>query len=150
MGIELSNGSLFITEIDGDPIKLGDSVDVSMEYAEEAVPILCKLNNSAELSFEVSNMDLSFLENAYTIPTSDKFTMQYNVNIMRQRRWNKKARVNKKWLKRYGMKPDTVKMLADATVLNDNVSDWSFELDCSNPRYILRSDQQRKGLKIVW
>jgi hypothetical protein len=150
MGIKLSSGSLFITEIDGDLIKLGDSVDVSMEYAEEAVPILCELNNSASFSYEVSNMDLSFLENAYTIPTSDKFTVQYNVNIMRQRRWHKKTRINKKWLKRYGMKPDTVKMLADATVLNDNASDWSFELDCSNPRYILRSDQQRKGLKIVW
>ena len=150
MGIELCSGSLFITEIDSDPIKLGDSVDVSMEYAEEAIPILCELNNNASFSCEVSNMDLSFLENIYAIPTSSKFTMQYNINIMRQRRWHKKARVNKKWLKRYGMKPDTIKMLADATVLNDNASDWSFELDCSNPRHILRSDQQRKGLKIIW
>ena len=153
MSIEFNSGSLYIMDCDGEPVKLGDSLDIYMEYeisAKEAESISYQVNQSASFSYELSSIDLSLLEHLSPTTPSDKFMLQYNIIIMCQKRWHKKARVNKKWLKRYGMKPDTVKVLAHATALDCDTSDWSFELDCSDHKYILRSDQQRKGLKMTW
>ena len=149
MGIELNSGSLYIAYADDNPIKLGESADMSMEYAEEAISILNGLNKSASFTCEASSIDLDLLNDMSPLMPPDKFTLQYYINIMIQKRWHKKARVNKKWLKRYGMKPDTVKVIMDAAPL-DHMSDGSFEFESKNHRYILRSYQQRKGLKIVW
>lgn len=153
MGIEFKSGSLYITNFDSDPIKMCGDLDVSMEYelsAKETELISYKANQSASFSYDISSINLSLFEHVSTIAPHDKFTLQYRINIMRQKRWHKKARVNKKWLKRYGMTPDTVNVLADANTLSYDTLDRNFELDCSNHRYILRSDQQRKGLKIRW
>ena len=117
MGIEFNGGSFYMTYMDDDPIELGECADMSMEYAEETISILNGLNKSASFTCEVSNMDLSLLESAVTISPSDKFAMLYYLDIMRQKRWHKKARINKKWLKRYGMKSDTIKVMMDATPL---------------------------------
>lgn len=152
MGIEFNSGSLYIVNSDNKPIELGGNLDVSMEYelsASEITPISYKATQSVELSCEMSSIDFELLHNTFTLAPSGKFALQYYINIMVQKRWHKKARVNKKWLKRYGMKPDTVKSLADATALS-YMPDGSFEFESTNHRYILRSDQQRKGLKIVW
>lgn len=159
MGIEFNSGSLYIERIDKTSVLLGDDVLWTMEpemIAEEVNPILYKPSQSASFSYEITNADLNLLENMYRpLAHSDKFTLQYYINVMVQKRWHKKARVNKKWLKRYGMKPDTVKVLADATMLDVAALDYdpinsSFEFESGNHRYILRSDQQRRGLKIVW
>lgn len=154
MGIELSSGAVYITSPYHDPIELGNNLDVSIEYEisdKEVETISYKAYQSAEFSYELANIDLEFFNNISTFKPSDKFTLQYNTTVMRQKRWHKKARVNKKWFKRYGMVPDTVKVMTDATTLDYNCcQDYSFELDCSNHKYILRSDQQRRGLKIVW
>lgn len=123
-----------------------------MEYdlsASEVAPISYNVTQSAEISCESAYIYLDLLNNISPLMPSDKFTLQYYINIMIQKRWHKKARVNKKWIRRYGMKPDTVKVLAEATTL-DYMPDGSFEFESANHRYILRSDQQRKGLKIVW
>ena len=154
MGIELNGGSLYINAMHDEAVKLSDNLNISMEYelsAAEVPPISYKATQSAEFSCELSYIDLDILNDISPLMPFNKFTLQYYINIMTQRRWHKKARINKKWLKRYGMKPDTVKAMADAAILDyDYSTDCSFELDCSNHRYILRSDQQRKGLKIAW
>lgn len=153
MGIEFNSGSLYITSLSDEPIKIGSNLDVSMEYEisdKETETISYKANQSASFSYGMSNMDLSLLESLSSIASSGKFTLQYNIFVMSQKRWHKKARVNKKWLKRYGMKSDTVKVMADATTLNCDLPDWSFELESDHHRYIFRSDQQRRGLKIIW
>jgi hypothetical protein len=153
MGIEFNSGSLYISSLDSDPIEICGDLDVSMEYelsAKETELISYKINQSASFSYDISSIDLSLFEHVSTIAPHDKFTLQYYIDIMRQSRWHKKARVNKKWLKRYGIKPDRVKVLADATALDYNAPDGSFELESEKHRYVLRSDQQRRGLKIVW
>ena len=153
MGIEFNSGSLYITSLDNDPIEICGDLDVSMEYelsAKETEVISYKANQSASFSCDISSIDLSLFEHISNIAPRYKFTLQYYIDIMRQSRWHKKARINKKWLKRYGIKPDRVKVLADATALDYNVPDGSFELESENHRYVLRSDQQRRGLKIVW
>lgn len=154
MSISFGKGSLYLTNFDGKTIPLGENMSFTMDSeisASEVAPVLYNANQSAEFSYEMSSVDLELLNNMYMFPTpSNMFTLQYNVNVLVQKRWHKKARVNKKWLKRYGMKDDIVMVLADGTATIYDKIDDSFEFESSNHRYVLRSDQQRRGLNIVW
>ena len=78
------------------------------------------------------------------------FTMQYYVPIMVQARWHKKRRICKKWLKRYGMKPDKVLVTMDASAIEYDASDNTVEFNTKQWTYIWRPDQLRRGLKIEW
>lgn len=82
--------------------------------------------------------------------------------IMIQARWHKKKRINKKWLKRYGLKPDTVKFEMDVDQLEYHPGEITgadstgiiatydhFDFQTKNIKYIFRNDQLRKGMKIV-
>ena len=154
MSISFEKGSFYLTSFDGKSVPLADNISFTMDSgisASEVVPILYNANQSAEISCEIGSMDLEFLNNMCMFPTpSSMFTLQYSRDILIQKRWHKKARINKKWLKRYGMKHDTVMVLADGVSTTWDKSDGSFEFESSNHRYILRSDQQRRGVKIVW
>ena len=85
----------------------------------------------------------------------------FEVPIMIQARWHKKKRINNKWLKRYGMKPDTIKATMNIRELTYNLGhivdkdeigirstfdSWNFETDMAI--YTYRPDQMRKNLKI--
>lgn len=154
MSISFGKGTFYLTSFDGQSVPLADNISFTMDSeisASEVAPVLYNANQSAELSCEISSMNFEFLNNMCMFPTPYSiFTLQYHVNVLVQKRWHKKARVNKKWLKRYGMKPDTVMVLADGTATTYDKIDDSFEFESENHRYVLRSDQQRRGLKIVW
>lgn len=80
----------------------------------------------------------------------------YNVPIMIQARWHKKNRINKKWLKRYGMKKDNIQVECDVESISQNTNDdpyymtehVEFGMTFNNMRYNLRPDQLRRNLKI--
>lgn len=151
MGFELNKGTLFI--IDGDKTtKLEDGIPYMEEIelnAEEDSSHLYHLNNIQSCSFEVCGVDLANLNDLCGMPPSNgKFTMEYSIPIMIQARWHKKTRIRKKWLKRFGMKPDTVKMRANATAGEYYTDDGSFDFETDIPEYIWRPDQKRKDLKI--
>lgn len=169
MGFDINGGFLYMKNINGDIVPLGENVSGVAEVemnAEEVAPISYNLYNSASLSFEMQLPDLDLLNNlcGNPVPTGN-FTMEYKRPIMIQARWHKKARVRKKWLKRFGMKPDTVKVCVDANaleyhpghILDEQYDDNgicatfnSFEFEANKQEYVLRPDQQRKGLKIEW
>ena len=82
---------------------------------------------------------------------------------MIQARWHKNPRIRKKWLKRFGMKPDTVKVKVDAKVVeyypkrtfngqyyDEDILTTSVNFNCETDtlEYIWRPDQKRRGLKI--
>lgn len=151
MGFELSTGTFFI--IDGDKTtKLGDGIPFIEEIelsTSENLSCLYHLNDTPACSFEVCGVDLANLNDFCNIPPSNgKFTMEYLIPIMTQARWHKKPRIRKKWLKRFGMKPDTVKMRANATAGEYCGDDGSFEVETDIPEYIWRPDQLRRDLKI--
>lgn len=168
MGYELSKGTLFAT-IGDETMTLGDGIPFTEEIelsAKEHLSHLYHLNNTSSLSFEMKSSDLDLLNNlcGNPVPTGN-FTMEYKLPIMIQARWHKKARIRKKWLKRFGMKPDTVKVCANAHMLEyhpghilDEYSDdngiWAtfdnLEFEVDKQEYIWRPDQLRKGLKIEW
>lgn len=91
---------------------------------------------------------------SYVTDLSDKpLYLEYNIPVMVQARWHKKPRINKKWLKRYGMKKDSV-------LVKCNVIGMHSDYECENPyeiehhftigsmEYEFRPDQLRRNLKL--
>lgn len=153
--IEFSGGTLFMQKINEDPVLLEDNVVGTAEYelsANEEAPMYIHTNSNKEFTFETTCLDMSLFEKLFYNPDqSSNFTLEFDHPIMIQARWHKKRRVCKKWLKRYGMKPDVIKVKMKATVIeyDANNKDFSFETD-GKREYVLRLDQKRRGLKIEW
>lgn len=151
--IKFGSGSLYIKELDKETL-IADQLSGITEFefsAKEDQSIHFDLHSHREASFscEVNYMDLEWLNMYSETPVYNKpFSFEYKANIMIQVRWHKNARIRKKWLKRYGMKPDTVKVVCEARALELDTIDSSFELDAENFRYVFRPDQKRRGLKI--
>lgn len=151
MGFELSDGTLYTVDSNGRQSMLGDvlceNVEVDTCNPNETPNIHYHLANAANASLEVSAIDLDCLVYKPFEPSKD-FWFEYDVEISIQARWHKKKRINKKWLKRYGMKPDTVKMRARARALNYEYLAGEFEFEADTFEYIWRPDQKKKYLKI--
>ena len=131
--------------------------------AESNFPVIQSLitNHTAEFSC-ICGVDLFLMRDKAYLSNKPQ-TIMYEVPIMIQARWHKRNRINKKWVKRYGMKPDAIKVEMNIRALEcipehiDNESrcktslsciynSWNFETDM--PIYKYRPDQMRKNLKI--
>lgn len=151
MGFELEEGDIFLT-IDGEttPFAKGIPFTEEVEMSASENPIrLYHFNDTPSVSFEVSGVNLALL-NDYcntTLPNG-KFTIEAYRNIMINARWHKNPRIRKKWLKRFGMKLDTVKIRMDAKTGEYHIHDGSFDFETDKYEYVWRPDQMRKGLKI--
>lgn len=93
----------------------------------------------------------------YTTDFSDRpFYIEYKTPIMIQARWHKKPRINKKWLKRYGMKKDCISVKCDVESFtpNTNYDDEylhehaEYGMVLTNMQYKFRPDQLRRNLKM--
>lgn len=121
------------TEIE--PSSLGDEV--------------LSFNNSA--SFQ-GTIDYDSALYSLTVCNNKPLYVEYYIPILIQARWHKKHRINKKWLKRYGMKKDKLWVKCDIdSVAPQNPKDpnnpvINFEL--SNMQYKFRPDHLRRNLKI--
>ena len=153
MGFELSNGMLYMTKLDGRQSELGEifsgDIEVDTISPNEMPEIIYNFQKVASASFS-GEMTLTGLDCLGYKPfeLTEKFSIEHNVGILVQARWHKKRRINKKWLKRYGMKSDTVKMKAKARTLSYNTETGECEFEIDKLEYIWRPDQQRKNLKI--
>lgn len=151
MNYGLNSGDLFITT--GDETTLfanGISFTEEVEMnASENPTHMYHFDNAPSVNYEVSGANLALLDDyCNTIMPNGKFTIEADINIMIQARWHKKKRVNKKWLKRYGMKPDTVRMKANAAAGEYHTDDGSLDFKSDAIEYLWRPDQKRKNLKI--
>ena len=155
MSIKFSgNGSFFLTTNDNKSMLFdgGISYIEEIEISDNEIPpvtLSLKQNRSASFTCENSCWNVELLDKYFNISTPKEFDLEYNRNIMIQTRWHKKKRVNKKWLKRYGMKPDTIKVIHKASELT-YLPDGEIEFDVNRSEYTLRPDQKRKYLKIEW
>ena len=153
MRSELNNGTLYIMEPNGKQLELGNIsngiAEIDTLSPDEKPDIVYNFKNTGSASFscEMTFADLSCL---YCKPfePAEKFSIEHSVGILVQARWHKKKRINKKWLKRYGMKPDTVKMKAKARTLSYNTETGDCEFEIDKLEYIWRPDQKRRNLKI--
>ena len=151
MNIESNKGDIFIT-MDGETTLFASGIPFTEEAeisALENPTHLYRFNDTPRVSLEVSGMNLALLDDyCNTTMPNGKFTIEADINIMIQTRWHKKKRINKKWLKRFGMRQDTVKMIANATAGEYHTTDGSFDFEIDTMEYSWRSDQKRKNLKI--
>ncbi len=151
MGLEFNGGTLYMTTFDGDQVELSNNlnglIEVDTLSADETPNISYNLIKDFSASFEMSVLDLSCLYTS-TFKQSEVFNIEHDVSILTQARWHKKRRINKKWLKRYGMKQDTVKIKAVARTMSHMSETGEFNIDVDKLEYIWRPDQLRKNLKI--
>lgn len=112
------------------------------------------LSFTHEAAFECDLINsLSFLDNYTTDYYNKPFDIEYYLPIMIQTRWHKKHRINKKWLKRYGMKKDSVLVKAKVPRVSfDAERENEYEIECKmdieDMQYKLRPDQLRRNLRI--
>lgn len=153
MGFELGNGTLYMTEPDGRQSELGEifsgDIEVDTLSPNEIPEIIYNFQKAATASFS-GEMTLTGLNCLGYKPfeLTEKFSIEHNVGILTQARCHKKKRINKKWLKRYGMKSDTVKVKAKARTISYNIDTGDCEFEVDKLEYIWRPDQKRKNLKI--
>lgn len=113
-----------------------------------------KLSFNHEASFECESIDCSsFLDRTNDGYYNKPVDIEYYTPIMIQSRWHKKYRINKKWLKRYGMKKDSVLVKAKASKITfDTERENEYEIECNmnieDMQYELRPDQLRRNLRI--
>lgn len=152
MGFELGNGMLYMMGPDGKQSEFGEifsgDIEVDTLSPNEMPDIIYNFQKAATTSFS-GEMTLTGLEYLGCKPfePTEKFSIEHNVGILVQAKWHKKKRINKKWLKRYGMKSDTVKIRAKARTLSYNTETGDCEFEVDKLEYIWRPDQLRRGLK---
>ena len=150
MEMEFSKGDIFIT-MGNETVPFCSGVPFTEEIelsAAENPTRLYRFNDTLSCSLEVNNVDLSKLNDTFGLMPNKNFIMEADVKIMVQSRWHKKLRIRKKWLKRFGMKQDTIKLKTNATVCEYNTDDGSFEFETDKLEYVWRPCHMRRGLKI--
>ena len=154
MSLDYNGGSFFIGSNDGQWIPIGDGVSRVLEYCsditEEVDQFLFNKTKDCSFTCELNECDLSMLDWPDGYNVSQSFVLEYEKSIMIQSRWHKKARVRKKWLHRYGMKLDTVKVKSDATNLGYDPNDGRMSFEMEYIYYLWKPHQKRKGLKILY
>lgn len=138
-------------------IEFGDINNVTIESEIEPSSLSKEvLSFNHEASFEGELTDCSSLLHCVTDLNSKPLYIECYIPIMIQARWHKKYRINKKWLKRYGMKKDKVRVRYDIDSISpDNSYDHydlsepkEFNFELSNMQYKFRPDQLRRNLKV--
>ena len=156
MNFELGTG--FLTMIDrdtGESFDLGEVAPLEMEVEEwsdkeEPSRTIKGFANSATFTCESPTIvNQEFFDKLLTPSTSSAFTMEWDTPILVQARWHKRARIRKKWLKRYGFVEDFVKTVAKANCGDYNTETGETNIDVDSIQYIWRPDQKRRGLKII-
>ena len=152
MNIEFNGVSCFRLDKYGQYTHLGDCFSNDMEYLpeidESAKQALLGTNKDSSFSCTLNACDLELLEKTCKFDHPEKFTIEFDEHIMIQARWHKKVKVRKKWLKRYGMKPDTVHVKTDAACLSEH--DGCLEFETKSLQYIWKPHQERRNIKIEW
>lgn len=154
--IELKSGSFAMLRND-EPFCEFNNVNGFIESEVEPCSIgqeSIKFNHEATFEAELENSSPLM---TYTTDLSGRpFYIEYKTPIMVQARWHKKPRINKKWLKRYGMKKDYISVKCDVESFTPNTNyDNGYLTDhveygmvLNNMQYKFRPDQLRKNLKM--
>lgn len=149
--IELKSGSICMLS-GTEPICKFNNVNGFVESDIEPYSMSKEITKfDHEATFSAETMECSPLM-AYTTDLNPIY-VEYSVPIMVQSRWHKKPRINKKWLKRYGMKKDSIlaKARMDSITFDterENQYELGYTMTLDKLHYEFRSDQLRKNLKM--
>lgn len=154
--IELNSGNVYLLK-GSEPICEFNNVNGFIESEIEPYSLgqeTIKFNHEA--TFDAELTEYSPLMSYTTNLNGRPFYVEYKTPIMVQARWHKKPRINKKWLKRYGMKKDYISVKCDVESVTPSTN---YDIDClaehveygmmlTNMQYKFRPDQLRKNLKM--
>lgn len=151
--IELKSGNVWLSK-DFEPFCEFENVNGFVESEIEPYSLgqeTIKFNHEA--TFEAELTEYSPLMSYTTDLNGRPFYVEYKTPIMIQARWHKKPRINKKWLKRYGMKKDTVLVKGKVTDIEfdterENEYELGYTMNIEDMHYEFRPDQLRKNLKM--
>ena len=153
--IELKSGSFTMLR-DDEPFCEFNNVNGFIESEIEPYSLgqeSIKFNHEA--TFEAELETCSPLMTYITDLSGRPFYIEYKTPIMIQARWHKKPRINKKWLKRYGMKKDYIVTKCDVISMTSNYEcenlyeiEHKFNLSLDSMKYEFRPDQLRRNLKM--
>lgn len=140
-----------------EPIADLSNINMTVESEIESNSLVSEtlqFNNSAFFQCELKDSFFSY--NYVGDLTGKPFYLEYYIPIMIQARWHKKPRINKKWLKRYGMKKDKVLVRCSIDSITpdssydpyDLIESTGLNLELGDMQYKFRQDQLRKNLKI--
>lgn len=140
MGFELGSGTITMVDLEtGIKYDFGECASLEVEqWSQDAEPstTIKGLINPAELSCEVPmSVDKDSFNELFGPFNSSEFTCEWDTPILIQARWHKKARIRKKWLKRYGHKEDVVKTIAKAKQGEYNTETGECEIDVDSIQF---------------
>lgn len=158
MNFKMSSGMFYKND---EPWINVDSASMLSTTYEDIGTEKLSFNSNMEFSADLTYVNYDMFNKLCRPHEPIKFTITGEIPIMIQTRWHKKRRINKKWLKRYGMKPDVVKVEIDADSLEytpgEIVGETEFGIigtynSCyfktQEFRYVFREDQLRKNRKV--
>ena len=159
MNFEMNSGTLYMNN---EPWMNVDAASTLSTTCDDIRSERLSFNVNAEFSADLTYVNYDLFDKLCRPQEPSKFKIVAEVPIMIQARWHKKRRINKKWLKRYGMKPDIVKVEMDAESLEYTPGEIvgctdtgiigsynSFDFKTQEIRYVFREDQLRKNRKMV-
>ena len=143
MSIDFSSGTFFMEQK-----MIGYMTEINSVKSDNFCiikPIF--LNKNSEMKFECS---MSITEELFNMFCElCPYTIKGSLLIMIQTRWHKKARIRKKWLKRYGMNLDKIDFEIPNIITGQmNINDNEFNFETSEIIYKFRPDQLRRGIEI--
>lgn len=160
MNLTINSGILYMKD---EPWIQINSGEMNTEIYDDIAAEKLNFDVKAEFSADLSYVNYDLFDRLCRSQEPHKFKIEANIPIMIQAKWHKKRRINKKWLKRYGMKPDVVKVEMDTDCLKYTpgeivgytdvgiVSSYnSFDFKTQEIKYVFREDQLRKNRKMVF
>lgn len=147
--MEFELGTGFLTMIDRDiseQFDLGEVTPLEIEVEEwsnkeEPSKTIKGFANPATFSCENTAVNQDLFNELCKPSTSLGFTMEWDTPILIQARWHKKARIRKKWLKRYGYKEDKVKTIMKAKYGEFNAETGECNIEIESIEYIFKPYQ---------
>ena len=103
--------------------------------------------NSATLSWKDATINQDLFNELCAPSRSLEFIIEGETPILIQARWHKKARIRKKWLKRYGYKEDKVKTIMKAKYGEFNTETGECNIEIESIEYIFKPYQLQREVR---
>lgn len=153
MGFNLDSGFLKMTDLEtGKEYDFGEitSLELKQDSLSCEVEPSRKLKGfaSAYLSCDNAKIFNQELFNELCDPLmSSEFTIECETPILIQARWHKKARIRKKWLKRYGYKEDNLNTVMKAKYGEFNTKTGECDIEVESVEYIFKPYQLQREVR---
>ena len=153
MELELGTGTLTMMNREtGEVHGWGEITPMSLEQEawspnEKPKKTIKGIFNSVTISGIDATINQGLLNELCTPLRSLGFTIEGETLILIQARWHKKARIRKKWLKRFGYKEDKLKTIMKAKNGSFNKETGECNIEIESIEYIFKPHQLQREVR---